>query len=436
MRPSLRVLVVDDEPIIRRVLRSIIEGAGHAVLDADGVRSALRTLRSSTVDVALVDHHLNDGDASVLLRALPGIAPALPVVVLTGDASIDLAVSSLKGGACDFVLKPPDPKRLVRVLESAAGSRVPLGGLLDPFIGTSAAVRELEKESTRAIEGASPILLEGETGSGKSTLARWIHARSSRRTRPFLDLSAADAALEAELFGVERGPGGERARPGLIERASGGSIFVDEIAELEPRTQARLAKLIEEGRVRRSGGLADVRVDVRLFAATRMDLARLVAEGRFRADLFYRIGAAPIRVPPLRARIGDLPDLVGSALESLGAARTRGIAIAPGAIEALQAHAWPGNLRELRQVLERAVLAAAGPAIQPSELGFTRSPAGGVDAPGGTLADVERAHIVRMLETTDFNVGEAARRLGVPRSTLYERLKEYGIERARSRRDG
>jgi DNA-binding NtrC family response regulator len=437
----LRVLIVEDESIVRRTLRSMLEAAGHEVMEADGVQTALKTLKGSPPDVALVDHHLADGDASDLLRALPGVAPSVPVVVLTGDASIELAVSTMRSGAHNFILKPPEPRKLLHVLEVAAASRAARGATLaaDPFIGGSPAIRAVALRATRSIEGAAPLLLEGETGTGKSVLARWIHARSPRVNRPFLDLSAAEtlqASLEAELFGQESGMGARatRARPGLLERATGGSLYIDEVADLEPAVQARLLRVIEEGRVRRAGGLVDVPADIRLLAATSKDLGRLVAEGSFRADLYYRIAVAPIRLPPLRDRLDDLPALVQAVLQGFGPALERGVSLAPDAMEALREHPWPGNLRELRHVIERAVLAADGPQVRRPELAFTRPQGARGDASPATLADVERSHIVKTLEASASNVGEAARKLGIPRSTLYERLKAYGIELARGRR--
>jgi DNA-binding NtrC family response regulator len=437
----LRILVIEDEPHVRHVLRAMIEEAGHEVLEADGVRAGLKLLKAECPDVALVDHHLADGTASDILRALPGIAPSVSVVVLTGDGSIDLAVSTIRSGAHNFVVKPPEPRKLVHVLESAAASHAARGAAagVDPFDGTSDAIRSLAQQAARAVEGSAPILLEGETGTGKSALARWIHARSSRATRPFLDVSAAEAlpaALELELFGQEGVSGGRsnRATPGLLERATGGSLYVDEVGDLELAVQARLLKVIEEGRTRRSGGLADLRLDVRLFAATCKDLSLLVHEGRFRADLYYRIGAAPLRLPPLRERVEDIPALVQRVLESFGPAQERGVSMAPEAMTALKVHPWPGNVRELRQVVERAVLTAVGPVVEASDLAFTRPHGAHGEVSGGTLAEVERAHIVRILASSDANVGEAARRLGIPRSTLYERLKAYGIELTRGRR--
>jgi DNA-binding NtrC family response regulator len=307
---------------------------------------------------------------------------------------------------------------------------------VDPFLGESAAIRALADQARRVTNSPSPIMLQGETGSGKGVLARWLHANGPRSEEPFVDLNCAGLSkelLESELFGHERGAytGAVAAKPGLLEVAHRGVAFLDEIGDLDLQLQPKLLKALEDKRFRRLGEVRDRQVDVQLIVASHHDLGALVREARFRSDLYFRISAIPLRVPPLRERREDIPMLARGLLEAFGAELgRREVRLAEGAEQALQKYSWPGNVRELRNVLERAVLMSGRQEIRASDVQFDSSaatpPATGSDT-GLTLAELEKRHIEAVLAETGGRVPEAARRLGVARSTLYDKLKRLGL---------
>ena len=286
----------------------------------------------------------------------------------------------------------------------------------------------------------SPVLIQGETGTGKSVLARWVHAHGLRSQGPFVDLNCAGLSrelLDSELFGHERGAftGASAAKVGLLQAADGGTVFLDEIGDIDPLVQGKILKAVEEQRFRRVGGLDDVHSSFRLLAATHRDLAELVAAQTFRSDLYFRISALPLTVPPLRERLEDLPALAERLLASIPSAA--GVTLSPEAVARLRAHAWPGNIRELRNVLERAVLHRAGDTLGVDDLRLGESPSLAPGAGAGrpaNLEELERRHIMEILAEEGYRVPEAAQRLGVPRSTLYQRLKVFGVQLPRSRR--
>ena len=312
----------------------------------------------------------------------------------------------------------------------------------DPFIGSSVAIRRLAEQAHKVLAGDSPILLQGETGSGKGVLARWLHLHGGRAEQAFLDLNCAGLSwefLDTELFGHVRGAftGAVSTKPGLFEVAHRGTVFLDEIGDVDLRVQPKILKVLEEKRFRRLGDVRDCEVDIRLIAATHQNLYTLVRDGKFREDLFFRISTIPLLVPPLRERPEDIPPLARALLAKLAADLGRpAYALAPDAEAVLQAHRWPGNVRQLRNVLERAVLLCEGNTIGSADLhfdGLAPSPGNGDDS-ALTLADVERRHIERVLVEEAGRVEPAARRLGVPRSTLYQMLKRHGISLSRIRK--
>jgi DNA-binding NtrC family response regulator len=390
---------------------------------------------------------LPDGNALDLLARLKAIDPCVPVLILTAHGSIDLAVRAMKQGAENFITKPVElPTLLVvieRLLETQRARRKEIAGksrqarsVVDPFLGTSPAIRSLAEQAHCVIDAESPILIEGETGTGKSVLAQWLHMNGPRSEEPFVDLNCAGLSrefLETELFGHEKGAftGAVASKAGLLEVAHRGTVFLDEIGDMDPQIQPKLLKVLEEKRFRRLGEVRDRRVDIRLVAATNQDLAELVERKQFRADLYFRVNTIPLTVPPLRERREDIPILARLFLARFAVAMRRAdLDFTADAERALIDHDWPGNIRELKNVLERAVLLGRGNVLGPGDLRFE----GGAKratcraVPPTTLLDVERQHIMSVLQEEQHRVAAAAKRLGIPRSSLYEKLKTLGIE--------
>lgn len=441
-----RILVVDDEPSIRFALRDFLQGKGFQVEEADSCRAALDAFRACRLDAAVVDYSLPDGNALDILPRLKALDSAVPLVILTGHGTIDLAVRAIKEGADHFLTKPVElPTLLVileRLLENQRNRQRQLAGqaresrlALDPFLGTSPAIRRLAEEARRLIASDSPILIQGETGSGKGVLAAWLHAESPRAEEAFVDLNCAGLSaefLETELFGHEKGAftGAVAAKAGLLEVAHRGTVFLDEIGDMSLEVQPKVLKVLEERHYRRLGDVRDRHVDVRLIAATHQDLQGLVRERRFRSDLYFRISTLPLRVPPLRERAEDIPLLAQHLLARISRDLGRRERELSGpAVQTLQAHSWPGNIREMRNLLERAALMAEGTVLTPRELSFEADTTGDSLPADLTLGQLERLHVERILRQEDGHVERAARRLGIPRSTLYQKIKSLGLSR-------
>jgi DNA-binding NtrC family response regulator len=448
-----KILIVDDEPGIRFGVREFLEAEGLEVDEADSLAAAERAVRDMPPDAVVLDHVLPDGTALDLLPRLKEIEPSLPVVVLTGHATIDLAVRAVKEGADQFLAKPVElPALLVmlqRLLESQREKRRQAAGRtrqareeIDPFAGSSQSIRTLAEQAKRLVGSSSPILIEGETGSGKGVVARWLHRNGPRADEPFVDMNCAGLSrefLETELFGHEKGAftGAVNSKPGLLEVAHRGVVFLDEIGDLDPQVQPKLLKVLEEKRFRRLGEVRDRQVDVQLIAASHQDLLRLVDEKHFRSDLYFRISAIPLRVPPLRERGEDIVVLARQLLE--GFARDlgrRGLRLSPATERTLCGYAWPGNVRELRNVLERAALLSSRDLLEPEDLRFRAPSVAGEpvsarlvtdDTAHATLEELERMHIERVLRELGGRVAEASHRLGIPRSTLYQKIKKFGL---------
>ncbi len=454
-----KILIVDDEPGIRFGVRDFLESEGLEVDEADSISVAERAVREGQPDAVVLDHKLPDGTALELLPRIKESDPSLPVVVLTGHATIDLAVRAIKEGADHFLAKPVElPALLVilqRLLEIRREKRRQIAGRarqaresVDPFVGGSPAIRALAEHARRLCASSSPILIEGETGSGKGVMARWLHNHGPRADEPFVDMNCAGLSrefLETELFGHEKGAytGAVNSKPGLLEVAHRGVVFLDEIGDLDPQVQPKLLKVLEEKRFRRLGEVRDRQVDVQLIAASHQDLPRLVEQSRFRSDLYFRISAIPLRVPALRERGEDIVVLARALLEGFASdLGRRGLRLSAGAERALCGYPWPGNVRELRNVLERAVLLSNRDVLEADDLRFRApaftSEAAAADPPQDasdatlTLEQLERVHIERVLRQLGGRVAEAAQRLGVPRSTLYQKVKKFGLTLPRS----
>lgn len=441
-----RLLLVDDDPGVRFGLREFLSSCGFDVSEADSCEATLRALGESLPDLAILDFTLPDGDALSLLPRMREVAPDLGVVLLTGHGSVNLAVRAIRSGADHFLCKPVQLAELESILrglgrqkhlerarraERVRRDRRPI----DPFAGSSPAIRRLAAEAARAAESDAPVLVTGPAGSGKSVLATWLHRHGTRADEPFVDLHCASLSpelVDAELFGPARGRGGDR--PGLLQVADHGTLLLEEIGELSLESQARLVEVIDCRRYRPAGEPGDRRADVRLIAATQQDLAARVARGSFRSDLFDRLRATALRVPALDERLEDLPLLASRMLSRLaqdsGRPEPR---LTPEMVAKLRTHGWPGNLRELHNVLERSLLLARDRELVVADIGFengsghpTASAPPEIGAPL-MLEEVERRHILAILAARNGNVQEAAAALGVPRSSLYQKLQRFGV---------
>ncbi len=447
-----RILLVEDDPNARATLRRLFESERLEVQEAERLATARAILPGFRPEVILLDFELPDGTALDLLPEIKEAAPDVPVLVLTGHRELDVAVATIKAGAEQFLTKPPDlvalREMVRRLLEQRSFVRRESAGAVrrareepDPFSGSSPAIRRLAGDARVAADSDSPVLLLGETGTGKGVLARWIHAASRRRKQAWVDINCGGLSrelLDSELFGHAKGAftGALIAKPGLFEAADHGTFFLDEIGDIELALQPKILKVVEEKRFRRLGEVTERRVDVRLIAATHRDLAAAVADKTFRADLYYRLNTLILTLPPLRDRREDLPVLAGSILGRLATETGRRAQLDPGAEAALSSYAWPGNIRELKNVLERALLTAHEPCLGAEHLGLGREgsapdaqtdPLAGLDC---TLAQLERRYVEAVLRRERGQVDRAADRLDLPRSTLYQKIKLYGLSPA------
>jgi DNA-binding NtrC family response regulator len=441
-----RILVIDDEPGLRFGVRDFLELHNFQIDEAESCREAQQIFRSARPDIVIADYMLPDGTALDLLPRLKEIDSDIPLLILTAHGSIDLAVRAIKEGAEQFLTKPLELPALLVILErllanqrnhqkQLASRSQQSRSAVNPFIGTSQAIRSLAEQARKVLATESPVLILGETGSGKGVLARWLHDNSPRADEAFVDLNCAGLSrelLETELFGHEKGAftSATSSKQGLFEVAHRGTIFLDEIGDVDLQIQPKLLKVLEDKRFRRVGDVRDRQVDVRLIAATHQDIGQLVRERKFRDDLYFRISTIPLAFPALRERVEDIPVLAEYMLEKFSADLGRGeIRLEADSIKALQSYSWPGNVRELRNVIERAVLLSEQKTITLKELRFDGH--GGSRVPmldtSLTLLELEKQHIERVLVEEKGRVEKAARRLGIPRSSLYQKIKKHHI---------
>jgi len=441
-----KVLLVEDEPQFHHMVKDYLEQNGYEVTVAENCSQAEQIWRSARPDIALFDYNLPDGNALDMLPRLKATHSSVPVLVLTGFGSIELAVEAVKLGAEQFMTKPPELPALLlmmqRCLENERNRQKQLvensraaRTRTDPFLGTSRAIRTLAETAQKVISTDSTILIQAETGAGKGVLARWFHQNGPRADEPFVDLNCAGLSkdlLETELFGHQKGAftGAVQNKTGLLEIANKGTVFLDEIGDVDLAIQPKLLKVLEDKQFRRLGDVRDRRVDARLIAATHQDLNLLVRENRFRQDLYFRISAFRLRIPPLRERVEDIPLLATYLLEHLSAdLGTTAVELTASAMHALQTYAWPGNVRELRNVLERAMLLSGKRVLEAKDLHFDSMGDGSAPERGvtKTLEELEREHITRTLEQEQGHVESAAKKLGIARSSLYQKIKQYRI---------
>ncbi len=445
-----KILLVEDEAGIRLAMRSFLIAKGYEVTETNSCRGTEEAFQTARPDAAIIDYYLTDGSALELLPRLRAIDSTVPLIILTGQGSIELAVQMIKEGAAQFLVKPIDlPGLLVilkQVLENQRNRQKQLAGksrasrrVVDPFLGTSALIQQLKEQAFRVAASDSPVLIQGETGTGKGVLSFWLYANGPRAEEAFIDLNCAGLSrefLETELFGHEKGAftGAVTSKQGLLEIAHRGTVFLDEIGDMDVQIQPKLLKVIEDKHFRRLGDVRDRTVDIRLIAATHRDLSALARDSKFRADLYFRISTIPLMVPALRERPEDIPLLATHLLNGLTAQMGRNaVTLLPDAEEALMSYPFPGNVRELRNVLERAVLLSDCDALDRMSLRFEAS--SGVEAIKAAhtddlrqaLAEYERRHIERVLANQDGSVEQAAVQLNIPRSSLYQKIKACGI---------
>jgi two-component system response regulator PilR (NtrC family) len=437
-----RALVVDDEPDIRELLQITLERMDLDVVVADTLTSAIRELRAAHFDLCLTDMRLPDGDGLALVEWIQNHKPHTPVAVITAHGNVETAVRALKLGAFDFISKPID----IGALRKLIGATLKLGGPSEntlelpqvKLFGHSRAMEHLRELIERVSRSQAPVHIFGESGTGKELVAQLIHSAGARRDAPFVPVNCGaipTELMESELFGHKKGSftGAVTDKQGLIPSAEGGTLFLDEIADLPLHMQVKLLRVIQEKSVRPIGESKEIPIDVRILSATHKNLSALVAEGKFREDLYYRVNVIEIRVPPLRERLEDLPELVDAIVTRLGKQmNNRSLQVTDAALDALKQYPFPGNVRELENILERAatlcvggVIDAADLQLRPRKQHSTELPINTAAVPpgerlGDALEDIERDAIVRALEQTRYNKTTF-------RSLLY-RIKKLGIE--------
>ena len=466
------VLIVDDQPTIRKSLRHLLERKGYRACEADSGATALQTAQVEEPEVILLDLRLPDGDGLEVLERLKGVCPEAAVILLTGHGSVEAAVTAIKKGAEDFLEKDPSSPEVTEVRVEKALEMLKLrrenryyryqvhGRTPAQIPGGSPAIREIHSMvDLLAKAPQTTVLVQGESGSGKELVARAVHYRSTRADKPFLEINCAGLSehlLESELFGHERGAftDAKALKRGLLEIADGGTIFLDEIGDMPIAIQPKFLRVLENRTFRRVGGTRDISVDVRVITASNKDLAKLVENKTFREDLYYRLKVMPLSVPPLRDRGNDilvLADLFVQEFNGMLKKRIRGFS--PEAQQVLMVYSWPGNVRELRNVTERGMILCQTETIPvaclPAELqqlvGIVPAPpplgatgtsvqvpvaaeALGVPSSGfGTLEDMEKRYINEVLASVSGNRSQAARLLGISRSTLQDKIRRYGL---------
>jgi two-component system nitrogen regulation response regulator GlnG len=468
------ILVIDDEPSILHAFRRAFADPDDTLLTASDGAEGLEAVSRARPDVVVLDLNLPDRSGMDVFLEIRRIDARIPVIFITGHGTTETAIEAMKQGAFDYLLKPLDVARVRDLVERAAEvsrlTRVPAlvpdeapirPGAADVLVGRSPAMQEVYKAIGLVAPQDLAVLILGESGTGKELVARAVYQHSRRASGPFLAINCAaipEPLLESELFGHEKGAftGADRRRIGKFEQCSGGTLFLDEIGDMTPLTQAKVLRVLQDGRIERVGGNETIQTDVRVIAATNRDLAQMVAAGEFRGDLYYRLGIVTIRLPPLRERLEDLPMLVEHFVRRFSPEMGKEVdRIAPDALEVLRRHPWPGNIRELQSVVKQALLRAQGPVLVadflPASVRGGAEPEGSSTAPfdwegfledrlrsgshdlyAEALAVMERSLVTRVLRHTRGNQLQAAKLLGITRGSLRTKIRTLGLQIGKS----
>jgi len=451
-----RILLVEDKESLRRMLRRTLEAAKYRVDEAVDGQDGVRKLGLARYNLVLTDLKLPKQDGMAVLKAAKEAFPQLPVIIMTAFGTIDLAVRAVRAGAYNFIAKPFDSDHLLVEIERAIsqyqlvvenlilkeGFAEKLGA--PTIVGNSKKIQEVSALIQKVAGSSATVLLQGESGTGKELFARELHHKSPRRTRPFVAINCAaipDTLIESELFGYERGAftGATGAKPGKFELAEGGTVLLDEVSELAPAVQAKLLRVLQERTFERVGGTRTIEVDVRIIAASNADLVKAVQERKFREDLYFRLNVFPVPIPPLRDRPEDIPALVDHFIAKYAGKMRRHVrGISKGALQLLTRYRWPGNIRELENFVERAVILTTGELLQLADfpLGLEVAEASDEGSGGGSLREVtarasrlaEIECIRKALAGAGGNRQKAAEHLKVSDKTLQAKIEEYGIE--------
>jgi two-component system response regulator HydG len=454
MKPKNTILVVDDDRAHRTMLRTLLSGWGYTVAEADDGGAAVAQVHEKPFDLILMDVRMVKVSGLEALAEIKAFNPAIPVIIMTAYASVETAVSALKKGAYDYLTKPLDFDELRLIMERAMDHsqlkeenrllRERLGSRFDRrnLIGRSQAMTALLETVAQVAPSEATVLITGESGTGKEMIAGAIHFNSFRKDGPFIKINCAaitETLLESELFGHEKGAftGADRRKEGKFRQADGGSIFLDEVSETSLAMQVKLLRVLQEREITRVGGDEVLKVDVRVIAATNRNLLQDMAAGRFREDLYYRLNVVALHLPPLRDRREDIPLLAQRFLTHFAKQNRKTIkGFTPQAMDRLLRYAWPGNVRELMNAVERGVVLSRSEYMDEAELPLilaAESPAMPQPSPDGIpngeapLEEVEKTTILKTLAATEGNKSEAARRLGITRRTLHQKLKKWGM---------
>jgi two-component system, NtrC family, response regulator AtoC len=482
MHPPAKILVADDEQNLRRVLVALLRREGHEVVQAANGLEAIEQLAKGDYDVVITDLRMPGADGMDVLRTASKNYPHVPVIMITAYGSVGQAVEAIKAGAFDYIEKPFEQDSIRVIVEKAIGQAAankmaPQTNLWETdargrygLVGQSTEMHSIFAVIERVADTPSTVLITGESGTGKELVAKALHEQSSRKNGPFIKINCAaipKTLMESELFGYEKGAftGATSSKPGRFELADEGTLFLDEIGEIPVEMQVKLLRAIQESEFERVGGLKTIKVDVRLITATNRDLEQEIQRGNFREDLYYRLNVVPFQIPPLRKRSGDIPLLVAHIIKKFNERLRKNISgIADDALAVLESHAWPGNIRELENVLERTILFCKADRIERADLQLTAQPydrkhsepdhsremeaiprpssedeeelvSSDAGSASGSLKDIVRAEtsrverelILKALDETGGNVTQAARLLKISRKSLQMKMKEFGL---------